>query len=239
MKKYIGTINACEALDKCGDTMLDIFDVKDLILNGEGVYLTAREEMNPDTYGEDNVSDAGGGYLVCEYYVSGETYFDLFQVITTDRNGNEIEVGSKVVWFDPDESARNTERVWKVYEVNEEMVCIADDFSEAEVLPNELEVIDNIPSVLLQELTELMSMTYSVLGDDGGNTTAHDTINKAADMCAEHYTELPICLRGVFEKCVNYINKDFESPMALEDYIAYGGELVEDLGGSLAAYFCD
>lgn len=139
--KYIGTINSCEALDKCADTMLDIFDVKDLILNGEGVYLDKREQMNPENYDENDVTDAGGGYLVCEFSVSGEIYFDLFQVITTDRNGNDIKVGSKVIWFDPDESARDTKRVWEVYEVKEEMVCIADDFSEAEVMPNELEVV--------------------------------------------------------------------------------------------------
>lgn len=139
--KYIGTIESNKALDRCADIMLDIFDVKDLILDGEGTYISSREDMKPDSYGEDNVSDAGGGYLVCEFSVSGEIYFDLFQVIATDRNGNEIEVGSRVVWFDPDESARDTERVWEVYEVNEEMICIADEFGEAEVLPEELEVV--------------------------------------------------------------------------------------------------
>lgn len=60
-----------------------------------------------------------------------------------DMNGNPIKVGSKVKWYDPDESARDLSRVWSVFDVKSdgETVCISDDYSEAEVLPQELEVI--------------------------------------------------------------------------------------------------
>lgn len=57
-----------------------------------------------------------------------------------DMNGNPIKVGSKVKWHDPDESARDLSRVWSVKN-DGEIVCISDDYGEAEVLPQELEVI--------------------------------------------------------------------------------------------------
>ena len=60
-----------------------------------------------------------------------------------DMNGNPIKVGSKVKWYDPDESARDLSRVWSVFDVKSdgEIVCISDDYGDAEVLPQELEVI--------------------------------------------------------------------------------------------------
>ena len=60
-----------------------------------------------------------------------------------DMNGNPIKVGSKVKWYDPDESARDVSRVWSVFDVKSdgEIVCISDDYGEAEVFPQELEVI--------------------------------------------------------------------------------------------------
>lgn len=58
-----------------------------------------------------------------------------------DRNGNKIKIGDKVTWFDPDETARDLERVWEVYDLSDEIVFITDDYSEAEVLPSEVIVI--------------------------------------------------------------------------------------------------
>lgn len=62
-------------------------------------------------------------------------------MIVQDRVGTPLEVGDNVLWFDPDLTAweLNKDRVYNVDEVvNEEMVRISDEFSEAEVLPHEL-----------------------------------------------------------------------------------------------------
>ena len=58
-----------------------------------------------------------------------------------DRKGKTIKVGNKVKWYDPDVSARDLSRIWEVWDVDDEMVCIADDYSEAEVLPSEVVVV--------------------------------------------------------------------------------------------------
>lgn len=59
-----------------------------------------------------------------------------------DMLGDELEIGDKVLWADPDDEARDLNRVWEVYAIqSEELVCIATDqnyHSEAEVNPNEL-----------------------------------------------------------------------------------------------------
>ena len=58
-----------------------------------------------------------------------------------DRNGRQIIVGSKVIWYDPEEEARDLSRVYDVDDLEGDMVYISDEFSEAEVLPQELEVV--------------------------------------------------------------------------------------------------
>jgi hypothetical protein len=58
-----------------------------------------------------------------------------------DRNGRQIIVGSKVIWHDPEEEARDLSRVYDVDDIGSDMVYISDEFSEAEVLPQELEVV--------------------------------------------------------------------------------------------------
>ena len=59
-----------------------------------------------------------------------------------DINGRTIKVGSHVIWYDPDLSCRDTERIWEVYEIQDEyMIRIADDYSEAKAYASELEVI--------------------------------------------------------------------------------------------------
>ena len=59
-----------------------------------------------------------------------------------DMLGDELEIGDKVLWADPDDDARDLNRVWEVYAIqSEELVCITTDqnyHSEAEVNPNEL-----------------------------------------------------------------------------------------------------
>ena len=63
--------------------------------------------------------------------------------IPTDKNGAPIEVGTKVRWYDPDESARDLTRIWEVFKIGGDIIHIAEvgSSSEAEVYPEELEVI--------------------------------------------------------------------------------------------------
>ena len=64
--------------------------------------------------------------------------FDEFDV---DKDGQPILKGSKVIWFDPERSARDLKRIWTVYDMGGDIVCIADDYGEAEVFPQELKVM--------------------------------------------------------------------------------------------------
>lgn len=66
-----------------------------------------------------------------------------------DRNGVKIQAGDKVRWYDPaindftpEEQKEQLERIYEVDEVvSEELVCISDEFSEVEALPEELEKV--------------------------------------------------------------------------------------------------
>ena len=62
--------------------------------------------------------------------------------MVTDKNGKQISVGANVKWYDPQEEFRDLTRVWQVDNVSEEIVNISDEYSEAEVLPSELEVVE-------------------------------------------------------------------------------------------------
>lgn len=62
--------------------------------------------------------------------------------MVTDRNGKQISVGANVKWYDPQEEFRDLTRAWQVDDVSEEIVNISDEYSEAEVLPSELEVVE-------------------------------------------------------------------------------------------------
>ena len=58
--------------------------------------------------------------------------------MVVDKNGTRIDQGDEVQWCDPEEEARNLERIWTVNSINGDIVLISDDYSEAEVLPSEL-----------------------------------------------------------------------------------------------------
>ena len=58
-----------------------------------------------------------------------------------DKDGQPIQKGSKVIWFDSGRSARDLKRIWKVYDMGGDIVYIADDYGEAEVFPQELKVV--------------------------------------------------------------------------------------------------
>jgi len=86
-------------------------------------------------------------------------YDDMFYVLTASKDiitlyeyckvedmlGDTLEEGEEVLWADPDDDARDLNRVWKVYDIHSpELVKIATgeptdkDYSEAEVNPSEL-----------------------------------------------------------------------------------------------------
>ena len=58
--------------------------------------------------------------------------------MVVDKNGTRIDQGDEVQWCDPEEEARDLERIWTVNSINGDIVLISDDYSEAEVLPSEL-----------------------------------------------------------------------------------------------------
>lgn len=72
----------------------------------------------------------------------GSNDFDEFENEEfVDKDGQPIQKGSKVIWFDPERSARDLKRIWKVYDMGGDIVYIADDYGEAEVFPQELKVV--------------------------------------------------------------------------------------------------
>ena len=69
----------------------------------------------------------------------------------TDREGKPIHVGDTVVWYDPEEEARDLDIVWTVNEIkgdlkeDDTIILITSQYgSEAEVFSKELLVINNL-----------------------------------------------------------------------------------------------
>ena len=58
-----------------------------------------------------------------------------------DRKGRVLKEGDSVIWYDPEEEYRDLDRVYKVYEISDSCILIADDNSEVEVFPEELQII--------------------------------------------------------------------------------------------------
>lgn len=63
-----------------------------------------------------------------------------------DRKGQEIKVGSKVIWYDPEKAARDLKNIWTVWKMAGDIVYIyieqnGEYAGEAEVFPEELKVV--------------------------------------------------------------------------------------------------
>lgn len=75
------------------------------------------------------------------------------------------------------------------------------------------------------------------------NVNELNIINEGADILTNNLEELDSVegqFEGVYEvltKCVYYINKDFDHEVTLEEYMAMGGELVEEISGYLGELF--
>ena len=75
------------------------------------------------------------------------------------------------------------------------------------------------------------------------NVNELNIINEGADVLLYNLEELDSVegrFEGVYEvltKCVYYINKDFDHEVTLQEYVAMGGELVEEISGYLGELF--
>ena len=70
-----------------------------------------------------------------------EDYFEIPKR-PLDMKGRFLHGGDKVIWYDPDVKHRDLQRVWTVDSISEELITIFDEFSEAEVFPNELKIVE-------------------------------------------------------------------------------------------------
>lgn len=115
--------------------------VRGVYMEGEKIYLETEDD---DEYGIWNLNTIDL-YDVCNFihtYVledkdesDEEGYYDI--------NGDEVCVGDRVIWHDPDKSAIDLDRVYIVHSFNGDIVNIADDISTAEVFACELEVVEH------------------------------------------------------------------------------------------------
>jgi hypothetical protein len=71
-------------------------------------------------------------------------YMEIPKKEVVDKEGNPLHIGDAVVWHDPEEVARDLERVYHIDKIHPEAIIISDAYSEAEVLPEELLVINSL-----------------------------------------------------------------------------------------------
>ena len=140
--KYIGTMKAEDLWLYTEEAMLDVGDVVDIV-RMHGTIDDAAKDKQPSDYDQDLCDEFNEYFLACYLNEDEDKVYDLFKIVQTDRNGNEINVGDYVHWFDPDRANADDEREWEVWEVRGEIILIGDSHSEAEVCPNELEVIQD------------------------------------------------------------------------------------------------
>lgn len=80
-------------------------------------------------------------------------------------------------------------------------------------------------------------------GLNSENVNKLNIINEGADILTNNLEELDSIegqFEGVYEvltRCVYYINKDFDHEVTIEEYMAMGGELVEEISGYLGEFF--
>jgi hypothetical protein len=154
MKEYLNQVSSIENLEENG-TFFD--DLVKAIKKGLA-YLVANEMVaiphsDRDTLSYNDILDSAktlnerivfdnGQYLL----TASDDIITLYEYVgAEDMLGDELEIGDKVLWADPDDDARDLNRVWEVYAIqSEELVKIATgeptdkDYSEAEVNPSEL-----------------------------------------------------------------------------------------------------
>lgn len=140
--KYIGSIKRDDLYNHTDEALLALEEIIDIARMHGKVDDTAKDKQ-PSDYDADCCDEFNEYFLGWCDNENNERVYDLFKIVVTDRNGKEINVGDSVRWYDPDESARDLSRVYEVWDVRGEIVMIGDSFSEAEVFPHELEVIQD------------------------------------------------------------------------------------------------
>lgn len=110
-------------------------------------------EVSDDTM-EKLASKLGDDYCEQLFWTSLDImaeYMGIPKREMTDREGKLIHVGDTVVWYDPEEEARDLDVVWTVNEIkgdlkeDDTIILITSQYgSEAEVFSKELLVINNL-----------------------------------------------------------------------------------------------
>lgn len=140
--KYIGSIKCNDLYNHTDEALLALEEIIE-IARMHGKVDDAAKGKQPSDYDADCCDEFNEYFLGWRDNENDERVYDLFKIVQTDRKGNEINVGDNVHWFDPDRANADDERVWEVWEVRGEIILIGDSHSEAEVYPNELEVIQD------------------------------------------------------------------------------------------------
>jgi hypothetical protein len=113
----------------------------------------SREDLECLGYDVSEVSDEtmerlakklGDDYCDQLFWTSLDIIADYLEIPkkVVDKEGNILHVGDAVIWYDPEEIARNPERVYHVDSIHPEVITISDECSEAEVLSKELLVVN-------------------------------------------------------------------------------------------------
>jgi hypothetical protein len=58
-----------------------------------------------------------------------------------DIHGDELQIGDKVVWYDPDEEFRDLTRIYEIFDIQGDIISISDEYGESEVYASELEKV--------------------------------------------------------------------------------------------------
>ena len=58
-----------------------------------------------------------------------------------DIHGEELKLGDKVVWYDPDEEFRDLTRIYEIFDIQGDIISISDEYGESEVYASELEKV--------------------------------------------------------------------------------------------------
>lgn len=58
-----------------------------------------------------------------------------------DIHGEELKIGDKVVWYDPDEEFRDLTRIYEIFDIQGDIISISDEYGESEVYASELEKV--------------------------------------------------------------------------------------------------
>ena len=164
MKEYLNQVSSIENLEENGEFYDDLvkcikkgradrvveemlmIDRSDRDTISYNDLLDSARSLNERIVHDDglHVLTASGDVITLYEYVRAE-----------DMLGDELEIGDKVLWADPDDSSRDLNRVWEVCAIqSEELVKIRTDqgcHSEAEVSPSQLVKRSSIIHVEIQK----------------------------------------------------------------------------------------